>query len=470
MLFNSFEYLLFLPVVFLLYWLLKHNTWFQNVLLLVASYLFYGWWDWRFLLLIFASSAVDFFAALYIHTNTVEKKRKIALYSSLIFNLGLLGIFKYYNFFAENFSALLHSAGIESNPFYISIILPVGISFYTFQTMSYTIDVYKGKLSASANFVNFLAYVSFFPQLVAGPIERATHLLPQFENKRELVYTAFVSGCNLILWGLFKKVVIADNMATVADGVFSNIETQSVTALIIGSICFTIQIYCDFSGYSDIAIGSSRLLGFNLSTNFQTPFFSSNLIEFWKRWHITLTSWFRDYVYIPLGGNKSGLSKTIVNLSLVFLISGLWHGANFTFIAWGCLHAVAYAFSYIYKNKLAFKELSPVWFLGVFVTFAFTCFAFIFFRAENLNDAFLYISRLFSNETFFSIPVGVKKYFLPLIGFWIMLEWSSRNNNFAVFIENMRSQKMANLIVYSTLLLFLFYGAFGESAFIYFQF
>lgn len=337
MLFNSIEFLIFLPSVFILYWFVfNKNLKLQNTLILISSYLFYGWWDYRFLCLIFVSTIVDYFAGINISNQNSNHKRKLFLWFSIVFNLGILGFFKYYNFFIDSWLELLSSFGYEIKSIYtLNIILPVGISFYTFQTMSYTIDIYRGQLKPTRDFISFASFVSFFPQLVAGPIERAKNLLPQILGRREFQYKQGIQGLRLILWGMFKKVVIADSLAPTVNKIFRDYELLDGGILWLGLIYFAIQIYCDFSGYSDIAIGISKLFGFNLMTNFKFPYFSRNIAEFWRRWHISLSSWFRDYLYIPLGGSKNGKSKSLRNIFTIFLVSGLWHGANWTFIFWG---------------------------------------------------------------------------------------------------------------------------------------
>ena len=341
MLFNSLDFAIFLPIVFLLYWFVaQKNLKLQNALIVVASYVFYGWWDWRFLSLIIFSTVVDYLIGQRLRTEDKQSKRKVLLWTSIIVNLGFLGFFKYYNFFLENFVDAFSLFGMQINANSLNIILPVGISFYTFQTLSYTIDVYRKKLEPTKDFMAFSAFVCFFPQLVAGPIERATNLLPQFYKKRTFEYHKAVDGMRQILWGLFKKVVIADNCAEFANQIFNNSADMNGSTLVLGAIFFTFQIYGDFSGYSDIAIGTSRLFGFDLKQNFATPYFSRDIAEFWRRWHISLSTWFRDYLYIPLGGSRGGTWMKVRNTFAIFLVSGFWHGANWTFIIWGALNAI----------------------------------------------------------------------------------------------------------------------------------
>lgn len=341
MLFNSIDFAIFLPIVFFLYWFFsKKSLRLQNLLIGVSSYIFYGWWDYRFLFLIFFSTCIDYFIGIFIYNEKDRTKKKYFLWVSILVNLGFLGFFKYYNFFLENFVNAFTFLGRDINSNSLNIILPVGISFYTFQTLSYSIDIYRNKLKPTQDFVAFSAFVSFFPQLVAGPIERATNLLPQFYVKRDFDYNKAIDGLRQILWGLVKKVVIADNCAEYANLIFDNSSSYSGSTLFLGGVFFAFQIYGDFSGYSDIAIGTSRLFGFNLMRNFSYPYFSRDIAEFWRRWHISLSTWFRDYLYIPLGGSKGNLGFKIRNTFIIFLVSGFWHGANWTFVFWGLLNAI----------------------------------------------------------------------------------------------------------------------------------
>ena len=394
MLFNSLDFAIFLPIFFILYWYVTNrNLQLQNFLIVVASYIFYGWWDWRFLFLIFFSSITDYIIGKCLQITEKEKYRKTLLWISIVTNIGFLGFFKYYNFFVDSFVTAFSFFGKAISVNSLDIILPVGISFYTFQTLSYTIDVYKRKLEPAKDIISFLAFVSFFPQLVAGPIERATNLLPQFYKKRVFEYDKAVDGMRQMLWGLFKKVVIADNCAEYANAIFNNYTDFSGSTLVLGAIFFTFQIYCDFSGYSDMAIGMSRLFGFNLMKNFAFPYFSRDIAEFWRRWHISLSTWFRDYLYIPLGGSKGSLLKIVRNTFIIFLVSGFWHGANWTFIIWGFLNALYFLplllvkrnrrnLDIVAENRVlpTIKEL-----LSMLTTFFLTVFAWIFFRAESVS-------------------------------------------------------------------------------------
>ena len=429
MLFNSIDFAIFLPIVFMLYWFVTNkNLKLQNLLIVISSYIFYGWWDWRFLSLILFSTILDYSIGISLSKQVNQNKRKMLLWISILMNLGFLGFFKYYNFFLANFMTAFSFFGTEINANSLNIILPVGISFYTFQTLSYTIDVYKRQLETTKDFIAFSAFVSFFPQLVAGPIERATNLLPQFYTKRYFDYSKTVDGMRQILWGLFKKIVIADNCAQYANIIFNNSSEYSGSTLVLGAIFFTFQIYGDFSGYSDIAIGTSRLFGFNLKQNFAFPYFSRDIAEFWRRWHISLSSWFRDYLYIPLGGSRGRTKNKIRNVFIIFLVSGFWHGANWTFIIWGALNALYFLPIFITNNNrnnlniVSQGQYLPNLkeFLLMSLTFILTVFAWIFFRAENIGHAISYINNIFSPTLFESseiFPLGL----LLLILFFFLL-------------------------------------------------
>lgn len=483
MLFNSIDFAIFLPIVFLLYWFVTNkNLKLQNLLIVVASYVFYGWWDWRFLSLIFFSTVIDYVISIAIVNTETQIKRKTLLLISIFVNLGLLGFFKYYNFFVENFISAFHFFGFEFNAGSLNIILPVGISFYTFQTLSYTIDVYKRKFVPTTDFIAFAAFVSFFPQLVAGPIERATNLLPQFYSKRSFDYNKAVDGSRQILWGLFKKVVIADSCAEFVNMIFAQHEVYSGSTLLLGAVLFAFQIYCDFSGYSDIAIGVSRLFGFNLMQNFAFPYFSRDIAEFWRRWHISLSTWFRDYLYIPLGGSKGSTWFKIRNTFIIFIVSGFWHGANWTFIVWGALNAV-YFLPLMLTNKnrknieiVAQDKYLPTIseIIRIIITFAMTLIAWIFFRAESLNHAISYLSKMFSNSLFaFPTFSGVGRT-LPivfLILFLLFVEWMGRDKKFALSEIELKFSKPFRWLFYFflTFLMGMFMQT-DEMPFIYFQF
>lgn len=482
MLFNSIDFAIFLPIVFILYWFVANKKIkFQNFLIVVASYLFYGWWDWRFLSLILFSTILDYTISQQLIKQNNENKRKVLLWTSILVNLGFLGFFKYYNFFLDNFITAFSFFGTEIKGNSLNIILPVGISFYTFQTLSYTIDVYRKKLEPTNDFIAFSAFVCFFPQLVAGPIERATNLLPQFYKKRNFDYEKAVDGMRQILWGLFKKIVIADNCAQYANIIFNNSAEYSGSTLVLGAVFFTFQIYGDFSGYSDIAIGTSRLFGFHLKQNFSFPYFSRDIAEFWRRWHISLSTWFRDYVYIPLGGSLGSTWNKVRNVFIIFLVSGFWHGANWTFIAWGALNAVYFLPIFITNNNR--KNLDIVAqgkylpsineLLAIMVTFSLTVFAWIFFRAENINHAIEYISKIFS-ESLFTFPVYDKDDFVKplfiLILFFVIIEWFGRDGQYALEKIFIKKQKVVKLIFYIMLCVLIFVFQTKQEEFIYFQF
>jgi len=482
MLFNSIEFALFLPLVFIAYWFIaKKSLKAQNILILLASYVFYGWWDWRFLILIIFSSAIDYSIGLKLSETTVQKKRKLLLCTSLFVNLGFLGFFKYYNFFLESFSDAFTLFGQSLETSRLAIILPVGISFYTFQTLSYTIDVYRNKIEPTKDLVSFFAFVNFFPQLVAGPIERAVNLLPQFQQKRSFNYAIAIDGLRQILWGLFKKIVIADNCATYANIIFNNSDEYSGSTLLLGALFFTFQIYGDFSGYSDIAIGTARLFGINLKKNFAFPYFSRNIGEFWRRWHISLSTWFQDYLYIPLGGSKKNRWTTIRNITIVFLVSGFWHGANWTFLAWGFLNACYFIPLLLAKRNrkhmdtLAQGRIFPSIkeFLQIGTTFTLTVLAWIFFRAENIKHALAYFSEIFSNSLLtipnFSNRSGALTSLL-LIGVFMIFEWFGRNNEYAIEKTGEKHHRGYRwFLYYSLIIVIVIYGG-SQQEFIYFQF
>lgn len=478
MLFNSIEFLFFLPITFILYWILQDKKLiYQNSLILFSSYFFYGWWDWKFLMLILLSTIIDYTIGIKLTHEKIKFRRKVYLWISLTFNLGILGFFKYYNFFLDNFIEAFTFAGVHIKANTLNIILPVGISFYTFQTLSYTIDVYNGKIKSTKDFIGFASFVSFFPQLVAGPIERAANLLPQFNKKRYFEYAKAVDGLKQILWGLFKKVVIADNCAEFANQTFTNINDSSGLSLVIGAIFFSFQIYGDFSGYSDIAIGTSRLFGFNLQRNFQFPYFSRNIAEFWRRWHISLSTWFRDYVYIPLGGSRVSMTKKIRNTFIIFLLSGFWHGANWTFIIWGALNAIYILPSIIIGSNRKYLQIntsknvvsSLYELFNIILTFSITVFAWIFFRANSVTHALTYIKGIFNNDNWFSIDSWpLKTIFLVFIFF--ILEWRGKEEEFAIakFGHN-KHFTLRYLLFYAIIASIVLFGG-QKQAFIYFQF
>lgn len=482
MFFNSLDFAFFLPIVFALYWLAKRNIKLQNTILLISSYYFYACWDWRFLSLILISSLVDFLVGIALSNQEHVVKRKVLLWTSISVNIGFLAFFKYYNFFVEEFVAVFSMFGREIQANSLNIILPIGISFYTFQTLSYSIDIYKRKLEPSRDFIAFSAFVSFFPQLVAGPVERASNLLPQFLRQRTFDYSNAVMGMQQILWGLFKKMVIADNCAELANMIFNNSADYSGSTLLLGAIFFSFQIYGDFSGYSDIAIGTARLFGIKLMKNFDFPYFSRDIAEFWRRWHISLSSWFRDYVYIPLGGSRVKKAKNIRNVFIVFAVSGLWHGANWTFLIWGILNAIFFLplllldtnrnhLDIVAKGKLfpSFKEL-----MAILSTFGITVLAWVFFRAESLTHAISYLDSMF-NLDLFSIPhimdMPKVKISLVLLTLFVCIEWLGREGAFAIDVLEKKINGVQRLILYSFIMFLIgMYSPTSENPFIYFQF
>ena len=494
MLFNSLEYLFFLPIVFAIYWLLRNNLKLQNAFVVIASYVFYGWWDWRFLLLIAFTSLCSYASGLLI-----DKSKRCIVYgvrcinwakfwliTNIVINLGILAVFKYYDFFVSEFGALF---GISTESLLLRIILPVGISFYTFQALSYSIDVYRGNIKPTKDIIAFFAFISFFPQLVAGPIERATNLLPQFLQKRTFSYEQGVDGVRQILWGLFKKIVVADNCAVYVDQVWATYDTQSGSTLLLAAILFTFQIYGDFSGYSDIAIGTAKLFGIKLMRNFNNPYFSRDIAEFWRRWHISLTSWFRDYVYIPMGGSRptiddrwidgrwtEGKKKLIIvrNVMIVFLICGLWHGANWTFLVWGLYNVLLFLPLILMGKSKRYKDVPLVWkqVPQMLITFALVTIGWIIFRAPSLADAWNFGCTICSG-TSWSVP-----YMLPMqemlfmaIGIVVMIgvEWLQRNEDHSLVLDRMNSRVLRYAIYIVLITMILWKGDSGD-AFIYFQF
>ena len=482
MLFNSLGFALFFPVVFILYWFVaKNNLKAQNFILLISSYFFYACWDYRFLFLLIFSTFLDYYTGLKIYESTTRRTKRIWLLISVVVNLGFLGFFKYYNFFVESFAEVMNSVGFKPDIWTLHIILPVGISFYTFHGMSYVFDIYNDKVVPRKNFVNYSVFVSYFPLLVAGPIERATHLLPQVESPRKFEYSKAVDGMRQILWGLFKKIVIADNCATYVNMIFDNYQDQSGSTLVLGALFFAFQIYGDFSGYSDIALGTSRLLGIELLRNFAYPYFSRDIAEFWRRWHMSLSSWFRDYLYIPLGGSKGGTWPKVRNTFIIFIVSGFWHGANWTFMAWGALNAIYFLPLLLLKRNRSnmdivaqgkiFPSLRDA--AGIAVTFGLTVFAWIFFRSETVADAFSYIGRIFSS-TMLSIPAVISSETVPLMvcmALFIIIEWLQRDKKYALQIDGVFSTRLTRWSIYTVLGFLIYYvGNFGHHAFIYFQF
>ena len=481
MLFNSLEFALFLPIVFLIYWfLVNKNLKLQNCFLLIASYVFYGWWDWRFLSLILLSTIVDYLVGIKIYNSPTKQLKKVWLWVSLGVNLGLLGFFKYYNFFIQSWMDAWETVGYEMSPYTIKVILPVGISFYTFQTLSYSIDVYRGKLKPTKDFFALAAFVSFFPQLVAGPIERATNLLPQFYKKRQFEYRKAVDGMRQILWGLFTKVVIADNCAVTVNTLFADYTSYNGSELLLGAILFAFQIYGDFAGYSNIAIGTAKLFGFNLIRNFAYPYFSRDIAEFWRRWHISLSSWFKDYLYIPLGGSHGGKWQQIRNTFIIFTISGLWHGANWTFIAWGALNAI-YFLPLLLSNKNRINldmtskdQLLPSLkeFFQIITTFLLTVIAWIFFRSDTIIDALYFIETAFTKwGELPSYNIGLEIINTSkLCALMLIVEWIQRSENHGLMIENKIKSRIIRWAIYYFIIIMILHYSTSNQEFIYFQF
>ena len=468
MLFTSIEFFVFLPIVFTLYWLLRRQLRWQNLLVVAASYVFYGWWDWRFLLLIAFTSACSYFSGLII---TSGHWRKTALWGNIIINLAILGLFKYYDFFAVEFARLF---GLSADSVTLNLILPVGISFYTFQALSYSIDIYRSKMEPTRDVVAFFAYVSFFPQLVAGPIERATNLLPQFQRQRQFDYSMAVDGVRQMLWGFFKKVVVADNCAVFVDKIWADIGSQNSLNLAMAAVLFSLQIYCDFSGYSDIAIGTAKLFGIRLMRNFKVPYFSRDIAEFWRRWHISLTTWFRDYVYIPLGGSRVSKAKVVRNTFIIFLVSGFWHGANWTFLAWGAFHAVLFLPLILlgknrkYTDTIAegrwlpnLKELGQM-----VLTFVLAVLGWILFRSQSIGETLDFYTGLINGGWHgFNPPMRA----ITFVATMMVVEWLQRGREHGLDMSGVRYRAVRYACYLTVLAMIFMYGVFNET-FIYFQF
>ena len=511
MLFNSFEFALFLPIVFLLYWFVfdyalskcKHQLLLQNLFIVVASYIFYGWWDWRFLILIAITTVLSFLSGISIEKAPTKRSKKAVMIANIVVNLGILGIYKYYDFFAIQFARLF---GIESDFLLLHLILPVGISFYTFQALSYSIDVYRKQIEPCHDIVAFTAFLSFFPQLVAGPIERATNLLPQFQRKRSFDYATAVDGMRQILWGLFKKIVVADNCATYVDTVFADLSNQSGSTLVLAAVLFTFQIYGDFSGYSDIAIGTAKLFGIKLMRNFNVPYFSRDIAEFWRRWHISLTTWFRDYVYIPLGGSRPDTSRlsplasrlspsaytkciAVRNTFIIFLLSGFWHGANWTFVLWGAYHALLFVPLLLLNKNRRYRDTVATVTLSdgttktkllpslkeagqMLLTFALAVFGWIIFRAQDISQFGEVISTICS-DSLFTIPfLKTRSFYIPLVINMLILlvvEWLNRTKQHG--LAKISEKCYVRYVVYYILIFIMIYAQpTSDATFIYFQF
>jgi D-alanyl-lipoteichoic acid acyltransferase DltB (MBOAT superfamily) len=478
MLFNSVNFAIFLPIVFIIYWFFTNRSLkFQNILLLVASYFFYACWDWRFLFLLIFSTLLDYYTGIKMTEAENEKIKKFWFWLSISVNLGFLSIFKYYNFFAVSFAEAISHFGLHVNPWTLKVILPVGISFYTFHGLSYVIDIYKNRIKAEKNFIDYSVFVSFFPLLVAGPIERATHLLPQIKVARIFNNSNAIDGLRQILWGLFKKVVIADQCAEYANLIFNNYSAYSGSSLFIGAVFFAIQIYGDFSGYSDIALGTAQLFGINLLRNFAFPYFSRDIAEFWRRWHISLSSWFKDYLYIPLGGSKGGTWAKVRNTFIIFLVSGFWHGANWTFIIWGFLNALFIMPSILFKtnrkniltvaqgrNLPSLKEL-----ISIGLTFNLTVFAWVFFRSKSVEGAVNFILGIFT-KSFFSVPTVLPTTLFFWIFSFFLIEWFGREYQYAIAKLGLKWPRFFRWLFYYVLIFAVFYYSGSEQQFIYFQF
>lgn len=481
MLFNSVEYLFFLPIVFLLYWFVFKHLRIQNLFIVVASYLFYGWWDYRFLFLIAITSLLSYLSGVGIKNFeeglSNSRLRKILTGGNIVINLTILAVFKYYNFFVDTFVQFLGCFGIHANISSLQLILPVGISFYTFQALSYTIDVYRKKIEPTHDLCAFFAYISFFPQLVAGPIERSTNLLPQFYVKRKFDYEKAVDGMRQILWGLFKKMVIADNCASIVNHVFDDYSRYNSISLIAGAFFFTIQIYGDFSGYSDIAIGTAKLFGIKLKRNFNVPYFSRDVAEFWRRWHISLNTWFVDYLYIPNGGSRRGRITTIRNIFTIFLVSGLWHGANWTFVLWGLYHAFCFVPLLIanrtkrFKNNVAEGRMLPNVreMVMMLTTFIIVMIGWIIFRSDSIADAWGYICGTFCSG---GIMVFVGKKDIFFVIFMFIFEWINREKPHPMAFDKsgIMKYRAVRLLFYYVLAITTLTMSGAQSDFIYFQF
>lgn len=477
MFFNSLQFACFLPVVFLAYWFFPHKSkQSQNIILILASYYFYACWKWKLLFLLLFSTLLVYFAGIELGKSSSQRLRKFWLWLTISVSLCLLGFFKYYNFFAKSFADLFNSIGFEVSPIILKIVLPVGISFYIFHGLSYIIDIYFKRIKAEKNIVDYALFVSYFPLLVAGPIERATHLLPQLKTEREFDFEKAKEGVYQIIWGLVKKVVIADTCAMYANAVFDNYNSMNSLSLILGAVYFAFQIYGDFSGYSDIALGTSKLFGIDLLKNFDFPYFSRDIAEFWRKWHISLTTWFRDYIYIPLGGSRGSKLFQIRNVFIIFLVSGFWHGASWTYVAWGLINALYFIPLLVLNRnrnnldafKISFDLASFRILLNILITFTITCLAWIFFRAKTIQDALSYIKRMVT-EFHFDIQFfnfGRYSYeIIIMILLFTIVEWNNRYK-----IEPL-SGKYSWLKVSLSIVAIIALGIFTDyKNFIYFQF
>ena len=475
MIFNSLTFLVFIAIFIPVYFSLKGRV--RLLWALSGSYFFYGWWDWRFLTLIAISTMVDFYLGAQMEKEEVEKRRKRLLVMSMVLNLGILGFFKYFNFFTDSFIAMLQGFGLQPSLHTLKIILPVGISFYTFQSMSYTIDIFRRQLKPEPDFVKFATFVAFWPQLVAGPIVRASDFLPQFQKDHDFEWERFTRGTAQVLWGFFKKVAVADSLAPIVDQCWAEPMSFTSINLWVAVVFYSFQIYCDFSGYSDIAIGFARVLGFDFPENFRTPYFSQNFSEFWRRWHISLSSWLRDYLYISLGGNRHGKFNTYKNNMLTMLLGGLWHGANWTFVFWGFLHGL-YLIVQRFLGKPFGNLMRALYFpnalkvgVNIIIVYFFTCLAWIFFRSPNFGIAADVIANMISFEGFNFVSL-MNKFLVAkgilLIGFLLMVEISDLEFNWGGVVMRNPAFRVVSFAV--LLWMIAFFGTFGSNAFIYFQF
>lgn len=479
MLFNSIEFLIFCPLVFLLYWFVFKSLRWQNIFVVVTSYIFYGWWNYRFLFLIALTTLCSFVSGLLVERYSQRKVKKLITASNIVLNLAILCVYKYYNFFVESFVEIMQLVGLNVTPPLLHLVLPVGISFYTFQALSYTIDVYKNKIQPTHDIVAFFAFISFFPQLVAGPIERATNLLPQFLKPRHFDYGQAVDGMRQILWGFFKKVVVTDNCAVLVNTIFDNYQNQDGMTLLFGGLFFTFQIYGDFSGYSDIAIGTARLFGINLMRNFAFPYFSRNIAEFWRRWHISLNTWFRDYIYFPLGGSRCSKVKVIRNTMVIFLVSGFWHGANWTFVNWGAYHALLFVPLFLlgqnrkFTNVVAEDKALPS-FMEMFqmlVTFVCVLVGWILFRSATIADFASYMEHMVSS--FAMVKPSCRLNVLAFIAILMVVEWVNRKKQYGLQISGtgrVMRYRAVRWLTYAAILIIIVSFSGSQSDFIYFQF
>ncbi len=474
MLFNSLSFALFLPVVFAVYWLLRRSLRWQNLFVLTASYFFYGCWDWRFLLLIAFTSGCSWVSGILMDGRR-QRRDKVVMWTNIAINLTILGLFKYYDFFARSFADLF--LGGRSDALLLHLVLPVGISFYTFQALSYSIDVYRGTIKPTRDVVAFFAYVSFFPQLVAGPIERASSLLPQFERSRRFDYALAVDGLRQMLWGFFKKLIVADGCAVYVDQVYADPSLYGGATLIVAAVLFSFQIYGDFSGYSDIAIGCSKLFGIRLRRNFNVPYFSRDIAEFWRRWHISLTSWFRDYLYIPLGGSRVSRLRVVLNTMIIFLVSGFWHGANWTFLAWGFFHALLFMPLILlgrnrrFRDTVAAERRLPSWGeVGrMLLTFVLATVGWVIFRSPSLSFTGHYFAGMVRGGQFLSPTNGDFPFLIPALLILLVVEWCNRDQEHE-FCRQPHRRWLRWLCYMSVIFIILAYMQTSEMPFIYFQF